>query len=136
MSWHECSEAEVRFAAAEIDPIQTIVVPRTSDSGGFAVRRALPSQQQRMVGPFVFFDQMGPGEFLTDQGLDVGPHPHIGLATVTYLFSGRVAHRDSLGTALPIEPGAMNLTAAGRGIAHCERTSADDREAPSRLYGI
>ena len=136
MSWHECSEAECRFTAAEIDPIQTIVVPRTSDIGGFEVRRALPSRQQRMVGPFVFFDQMGPGEFLTDQGLDVRPHPHIGLATVTYLFSGRVMHRDSLGTALPIEPGAMNLMTAGAGIAHSERTPTDDRKAPSRLYGI
>jgi redox-sensitive bicupin YhaK (pirin superfamily) len=136
MSWHACNEAECRFTAAEIDPIQTIIVPRTSDIGGFEVRRALPSRQQRMVGPFVFFDQMGPGEFLTDQGLDVRPHPHIGLATVTYLFSGRVMHRDSLGTALPIEPGAMNLMTAGAGIAHSERTPEDDRQAPSRLYGI
>ena len=136
MSWHECGAAECRFSAEEIDPIQTIIVPRTSDIGGFEVRRALPSRQQRMVGPFVLFDQMGPGEFLTDQGLDVRPHPHIGLATVTYLFSGRVMHRDSLGTALPIEPGAMNLMTAGRGIAHSERTPTDDRLAPSRLYGI
>jgi hypothetical protein len=136
MSWHDCSEAECRFSAAEIDPIRTIVVPRTSDIGNFEVRRALPSREVRMVGPFVFFDQMGPGEFLTDQGLDVRPHPHIGLATVTYLFGGRVMHRDSLGTALPIEPGAMNLMTAGRGIAHSERTPADDRAAPSRLFGI
>ena len=136
MSWHACSEAECRFTADEIDPIQTVVIPRTSDIGGFEVRRALPSRQQRMVGPFVFFDQMGPGEFLTDQGLDVRPHPHIGLATVTYLFSGRVMHRDSLGTALPIEPGAMNLMTAGQGIAHSERTPVDDRKLPSRLYGI
>ena len=136
MSWHECSEAESRFSAAEIDPIQTIVVPRTGDIGNFEVRRALPSKQQRMVGPFVFFDQMGPGEFLTDAGLDVRPHPHIGLATVTYLFTGRVMHRDSLGTVLPIEPGAMNLMTAGRGIAHSERTPTDDRAAPSSLFGI
>lgn len=136
MSWHDCSEAECRFSAAEIDPIRTIVVPRTSDIGNFEVRRALPSREVRMVGPFVFFDQMGPGEFLTDQGLDVRPHPHIGLATVTYLFGGRVMHRDSLGTALPIEPGAMNLMTAGRGIAHSERTPPDDRVAPSRLFGI
>jgi redox-sensitive bicupin YhaK (pirin superfamily) len=74
------------------------VVPRTSDIGNFEVRRALPSREVRLVGPFVFFDEMGPGEFLTDQGLDVRPHPHIGLATVTYLFSGRVMHKDSLGT--------------------------------------
>ncbi len=136
MSWHDCSEAECRFTAAEIDPIRTIVVPRTSDIGNFEVRRALPSREVRMVGPFVFFDQMGPGEFLTDQGLDVRPHPHIGLATVTYLFSGRVMHRDSLGTALPIEPGAMNLMTAGRGIAHSERTPEADRKGASRLYGI
>lgn len=136
MSWHECSEAESRFSSAEIDPIQTVVIPRTGDIGNFEVRRALPTKQQRMVGPFVFFDQMGPGEFLTDAGLDVRPHPHIGLATVTYLFSGRVMHRDSLGTALPIEPGAVNLMTAGRGIAHSERTPTDDRVAPSRLFGI
>jgi redox-sensitive bicupin YhaK (pirin superfamily) len=136
MSWHDCSEAEARFTAAEIDPIRTIVVPRTSDIGNFEVRRALPSRAVRMVGPFVFFDQMGPGELLTDQGLDVRPHPHIGLATVTYLFSGRVMHKDSLGTAVAIEPGAVNLMTAGRGIAHSERTPEADRRAPSRLYGI
>jgi redox-sensitive bicupin YhaK (pirin superfamily) len=136
MSWHDCTAAECRFTAAEIDPIQAIVVPRTSDIGNFEVRRALPSREVRMVGPFVFFDQMGPGEFLTDQGLDVRPHPHIGLATVTYLFSGRVMHKDSLGTSLPIEPGAMNLMTAGRGIAHSERTPEADRKGGSRLYGI
>lgn len=136
MSWHDCSEAECRFTAAEIDPIQTIVVPRTSDIGNFAVMRALPSRAARMVGPFVFFDQMGPGEFLTDQGLDVRPHPHIGLATVTYLFRGRVMHKDSLGTALAIEPGAVNLMTAGSGIAHSERTPEADRQGSSRLFGI
>lgn len=116
--------------------IQTIVVPRTADIGGFEVRRALPSREVRTVGPFVFLDQMGPGEFLTAGGLDVRPHPHIGLATVTYLFHGRILHKDSLGTSLPIEPGAVNWMTAGRGIAHSERTPAEDRAAPGRLFGI
>lgn len=116
--------------------VQTIVVPRTADIGGFEVRRALPSREVRTVGPFVFLDQMGPGEFLTAGGLDVRPHPHIGLATVTYLFHGRILHKDSLGTSLPIEPGAVNWMTAGRGIAHSERTPAEDRTAPGRLFGI
>ncbi len=120
----------------ESGSIATIVVPRTADIGGFEVRRALPSRAVRTVGPFVFLDQMGPGEFLTAGGLDVRPHPHIGLATVTYLFHGRILHKDSLGTSLPIEPGAVNWMTAGRGIAHSERTPAEDRAAPSRLFGI
>jgi len=100
------------------------------------VRRALPSAQRQMVGPFIFFDQMGPGEFLTGQGIDVRPHPHIGLSTVTYLFEGEIFHRDSLGTALPIRPGEVNWMTAGRGIAHSERTAPERRTGPSRLFGI
>jgi redox-sensitive bicupin YhaK (pirin superfamily) len=102
--------------------IETVIVPKATDLGGFEVRRALPSKGKKMIGPFIFFDQMGPAEFLLGNGLDVRPHPHIGLATVTYLFSGAITHRDSLGNDLPIEPGAVNWMTAGRGIAHSERT--------------
>lgn len=84
------------------DAIETLIVPRARDLGGFEVRRALPSGKRQMVGPFIFFDQMGPAEFLVGGGIDVRPHPHIGLATVTYLFEGEVMHRDSLGTELSI----------------------------------
>jgi redox-sensitive bicupin YhaK (pirin superfamily) len=136
MSWHDCAEADCRFTVADIDPIETVVVPRAHDIGGFEVRRALPSREKRLVGPFVFFDQMGPGEFLLGRGLDVRPHPHIGLATVTYLFRGEILHRDSLGTALPIQPGAVNWMTAGRGIAHSERTPPELRAGTSELFGI
>jgi hypothetical protein len=116
--------------------LETVILPRTHDIGGFEVRRALPATQRQMVGPFVFFDQMGPGEFLTGAGVDVRPHPHIGLATVTYLFEGEILHRDSLGTELPIAPGDVNWMTAGRGIVHSERTAAARRAAPHRLAGI
>ncbi len=116
--------------------IEKVIVPRTHDLGGFQVRRALPAIGQRMVGPFIFFDQMGPAEFHLGEGLDVRPHPHIGLSTVTYLFDGEVMHRDSLGTALAIKPGAVNLMTAGRGIVHSERTGMEARATGPRLYGI
>jgi redox-sensitive bicupin YhaK (pirin superfamily) len=89
------------------DAIDTVIVSRARDLGGFSVRRALPSRQRQMVGPFIFFDQMGPAEFLLSAGMDVRPLPHIGLSTVTYLFEGEIIHRDSLGTALPIRPGEL-----------------------------
>src|SRR6266436_3670261 len=96
-------------------PIETVILPRTRDLGdGFEVRRALPSMRRRMVGPFIFFDQMGPAVFRSGQGLDVRPHPHVGLATVTYLFEGEILHRDSLGTVQPIRAGAVNWMTAGR----------------------
>src|SRR5687767_2793173 len=116
--------------------IETAIVPRASDLGGFEVRRALPSRGKKMIGPFIFFDQMGPAEFLLGNGLDVRPHPHIGLATVTYLFTGAILHRDSLGTELTIEPGAVNWMTAGRGIAHSERTPAALRTTGTQLFGI
>jgi redox-sensitive bicupin YhaK (pirin superfamily) len=117
--------------------IELVIVPPTHDlGGGFQVRRALPSTQQRMVGPFVFFDQMGPTVLRAGSGLDVRPHPHIGLATVTYLFDGEIIHRDSLGTTQAIRPGAVNWMIAGRGIVHSERTAADKRSAESALFGI
>ncbi len=118
------------------DTIDTVLIPRTHDLGGFEVRRALPTQDRRMVGPFIFFDQMGPGEFLAGNGLDVRPHPHIGLATVTYLFEGEIMHRDSLGSVQPIRPGDVNWMTAGSGIAHSERTDRARRAHSNRLFGI
>src|SRR5919106_6815781 len=116
--------------------LETMIVARTGDIGGFQVRRALPSVKRRMVGPFVFLDQMGPAEFLIGHGLDVRPHPHIGLATVTYLFEGEILHRDSLGTVQPIRPGEVNWMTAGRGIVHSERTPPALRPAGPEAFGI
>jgi redox-sensitive bicupin YhaK (pirin superfamily) len=116
--------------------VETVIIPRAHDLGGFEVRRALPTRERQMVGPFIFFDQMGPGEFLAGQGLDVRPHPHIGLSTVTYLFDGEILHRDSLGSAQPIRPGDVNWMTAGRGIAHSERTDAARRSHSNPLFGI
>jgi redox-sensitive bicupin YhaK (pirin superfamily) len=122
--------------AASCAAIEQVIVPPARDLGGFEVRRALPSVGRKMVGPFIFFDQMGPSEFLLGQGLDVRPHPHIGLSTVTYLFDGEIMHRDSLGTELAIRPGELNLMTAGRGITHSERTGTELRAKGSRLFGI
>src|SRR5690554_3390825 len=117
--------------------LDVIVVPRTHElSDNFEVRRALPSRQRRMVGPFVFLDQMGPHTFLTGQGLDVRPHPHIGLATVTYLYEGEILHRDSVGSMQAIQPGDVNWMTAGRGIVHSERTSPQSRLGESPLFGL
>jgi redox-sensitive bicupin YhaK (pirin superfamily) len=119
------------------DNVQTIVVPRTHDLGdGFEVRRALPHRDRRMVGPFVFLDQMGPHAFAPGRGIDVRPHPHIGLSTVTYLLSGEISHRDSLGTVQDIKPGEVNWMTAGRGIVHSERTGPQQRAAGSTLSGL
>jgi redox-sensitive bicupin YhaK (pirin superfamily) len=122
--------------ADDPEHLEQVIVPRTSDIGGFEVRRALPSAKKRMVGPFVFLDQMGPSEFLLGEGLDVRPHPHIGLATVTYLLSGEITHRDSLGTTQLIRPGAVNWMTAGRGIAHSERSPESARQSGDRLFGM
>ncbi len=116
--------------------IETLIVPRAVDLGEMTVRRALPSRKRQMIGPFIFFDQMGPAEFLTEQGIDVRPHPHINLATLTYLFEGQIRHRDSLGTDLAIEPGAVNWMRAGRGIVHSERTAEDRRRSGQTLFGL
>lgn len=117
-------------------PIELVIVPRTRDIGGFEVRRALPSAKRRMVGPFVFLDRMGPAVFQPGMGIDVRAHPHIGLATVTYLFEGGLMHRDSLGTELEIRPGAVNWMTAGSGIAHSERTPGSSRAGVSRASGV
>jgi redox-sensitive bicupin YhaK (pirin superfamily) len=100
------------------------------------VRRALPSAKRQMIGPFIFFDQMGPAEFLAGKSIDVRPHPHTGLATVTCLFEGEMMHRDSLGSPLAIRPGELNLMTTGRGIAHLERTAPEQRASGQRLFGI
>jgi redox-sensitive bicupin YhaK (pirin superfamily) len=104
--------------------------------GGFEVRRVLPSPQRQMVGPFIFLDQMGPTDFVPGKGIDVRPHPHIGLATVTYLFAGTIVHRDSLGVVQTIEPGDVNWMTAGRGIVHSERSDPELRKRSQKLYGI
>jgi hypothetical protein len=113
-----------------------VVEPSVKDLGGFRVRRALPSIARRMVGPFVFLDQMGPARFEPGQGIDVRPHPHIGLATVTYLLEGSMFHRDSLGSAQDIVPGDVNWMTAGRGIAHSERSSPESRATARPMTGI
>ncbi|WP_186395069.1 pirin family protein [Stappia sp. TSB10GB4] len=122
--------------AGACDLIDTVIVPRARDIGGFEVRRALPSPKRQMVGPFIFFDQMGPAEFLETGGIDVRPHPHIGLATVTYLFEGEIHHRDSLGSDLAIRPGELNWMTAGRGIVHSEREDPQMKGHKRTLFGI
>ncbi len=116
--------------------LATVIAPRPHDIGGFEVRRMLPAVARRSVGPFVFWDQMGPATLAPGSGLDVRPHPHIGLATITYLFAGTILHRDSLGSVQPIEPGAVNWMTAGRGIVHSERTPHELRANGSPLAGI
>lgn len=135
MSWNPALDPSVPIGDA-VDSIETVIVPRARDLGGFEVRRALPSQARQMVGPFIFFDQMGPAEFLTGHGIDVRPHPHIGLATVTYLLKGRIHHRDSLGTDQWIEPGSVNWMLAGQGITHSERMDGVGRTKPQSLFGL
>lgn len=113
-----------------------VVTPTSHDLGMFEVRRTLPSKARIMVGPFIFVDQFGPAHFDVGQGMDVRPHPHINLATVTYLFEGAIDHRDSLGTYATIRPGALNLMTAGKGIVHSERTPAAERSAGSPISGM
>lgn len=118
------------------NPISLVITPRSRDLGGFSVRRALPDGRRRMVGPFIFFDHMGPAEFAPGHGIDVRPHPHIALATVTFLFEGEILHRDSLGSQQAIRPGDVNWMLAGRGIVHSERTREEVRARGGRLHGI
>jgi redox-sensitive bicupin YhaK (pirin superfamily) len=135
MSWSPSHDPKLGDTQS-CDALELVIVPRVRDLGGFEVRRALPHGQRQMIGPFIFFDQMGPVQFIAGAGLDVRPHPHIGLATVTYLFDGRVMHRDSEGNELEIAPGAMNLMTAGSGIAHSERSPQTFRAGGGRMFGI
>jgi len=135
MSWQPAPEAT--DAPASPGLVEMAILPRTRDLGdGFTVRRVLPFAKRRMVGPFIFFDAMGPTIFRAGTGIDVRPHPHIGLATLTYLFEGELLHRDSLGNVQPIRAGEVNWMVAGSGIAHSERTDAALRQKESRLFGI
>ena len=118
------------------DAIEHVINARPRDIGGFEVARALPYAKRRTVGPFIFFDRMGPAEFGPGEGIDVRPHPHIGLATATYLFDGEIMHRDDLGYEQPIRPGDVNWMTAGRGIVHSERTRAEVRDSHSTMFGI
>lgn len=135
MSWNPALDPHCP-TGDDVDAIETVIIPRARDLGGFEVRRALPAPRRQMVGPFIFFDQMGPAEFVTGTGIDVRPHPHIGLATVSYLYSGQMHHRDSLGSDIWIEPGAVNWMVAGHGITHSERTDGEIRTRPHDLFGI
>ncbi|ADV14137.1 MULTISPECIES: pirin family protein [Mesorhizobium] len=135
MSFFPGKDPEVGDAFAS-DQIELMVVPNAKDIGGFQVRRALPTAKRRLVGPFIFFDRMGPAILRAGQALDVRPHPHIGLSTVTYLFDGKIRHRDSLGTEMVIQPGDVNLMTAGRGIVHSERTPEELRGAPMSVSGL
>lgn len=132
MTYHE---ADQPICAASEGAIKLTIKPRQKDLGGFSVRRVLPSRDQRTVGPFIFFDHMGPTDFPPGEGISVRPHPHIGLATITYLFDGQIMHRDSLGFVQPIDAGAVNLMTAGRGIVHSER-AGDDLDRAAALHGI
>jgi redox-sensitive bicupin YhaK (pirin superfamily) len=119
-----------------MDSIQNIIEPHIQDLGGFQVRRLLPSDILTLVGPFIFFDHLGPAVFPPGHGVDVRPHPHINLATVTYLFEGVLLHQDSVGSVQEIHPGAVNWMTAGRGIVHSERTPDKERSRASTLHGI
>ncbi|WJS87392.1 pirin family protein [Paracoccus sp. TOH] len=135
MSWNPTQNPDCPDRQG-LESIETLIIPRARDLGGFEVRRALPAPRRQMVGPFIFFDQMGPAEFLTGGGIDVRPHPHIGLATVTYLYQGAFQHRDSTGADQMVHPGEVNWMIAGKGVTHSERTSEAMRKQPGSLFGI
>ena len=135
MSWQP-AEAPETAAAESCNAIETVIVPRMRDLGDFTVGRVLPWAKRQMVGPFIFFDQMGPVVFPPGKGIDVRPHPHIGLATVTYLLEGTIVHRDSVGSLQPITPGAVNWMTAGSGIAHSERSDPVLRATAENVFGF
>lgn len=134
MSWNPCERPHC--SEAPTSKVQLLIDPKPKDIGAFEVRRCLPTVKQRSVGPFVFFDEMGPAELEPGAAMSVRPHPHINLATITYLFEGEIMHRDSLGFRLPIQPGAVNLMVAGQGIVHSERSPEEGRDLTRRLHGL
>lgn len=134
MSYHDSTTADCEQKSCS--GIKTVIRPKAKDIGGFEVRRALPSIEARTVGPFIFFDQMGPATFAPGTGIDVRPHPHIGLSTLTWLIEGEIMHRDSLGYTQPIRPGEVNWMTAGSGIVHSERTPDSVRAAGHSLLGL
>jgi redox-sensitive bicupin YhaK (pirin superfamily) len=125
-----------KMGSVPASPFAALLKPHTKDLGGFQVQRLLPSLEAPMVGPFIFFDHFGPATFVSGQGVDVRPHPHIGLATVTYLLEGAMMHRDSLGSVQRIEPGDVNWMTSGAGIVHSERTPPEERGSGHRLHGL
>lgn len=127
---HECD------ITAGCGAIHLLIQPHEKNLGGFSVRRSLPSSQLQMVGPWIFFDHMGPAHFAPGEGINVRPHPHVNLATVTYLFEGEILHRDSLGSLQPIRPGDVNLMVAGKGIVHSERERPEMARQPRLLHGL
>lgn len=133
MSWNPMVDLTDPDSIAR-EALETVIVPRARDIGGFEVRRALPSPRRQMVGPFIFFDHMGPAELLTEERIDIRPHPHIGLGTVTYLYDGVFHHRDSVGSDQLIRPGEVNWMMAGKGVSHSERSPRTGGEGP--LHGI
>ena len=136
MSIEQSVEADSPCQRAACSAIKIVVTPKEKDLGGFSVRRLLPAAQQRMVGPWLFFDHMGPARFKAGEGINVRPHPHIHLATVTYLFEGEILHRDSLGSLQPIRPGDVNLMVAGKGIVHSERERPEVTAVDHSLHGL
>src|SRR5216110_2169700 len=137
MSWRPTADpTETQIPEPDEPEVEAILTPRDRDLGGFVVRRLLPAGRHRAVGPFVFFDHFGPTGLAPGQGMDVRPHPHINLATVTYLFEGEIVHRDSIGSHAVIEPGAINLMTAGSGIVHSERSPQALRPTGPSLYGM
>ena len=136
MNQDDRNETDGRPDASAPDAVEIIIEPRARDLGGFTVGRILPFAKRRMVGPFVFLDEIGPSAFAPGEAVDVRPHPHIGLSTLTYLFEGELRHRDSLGFDQVIRPGAVNWMTAGRGIVHSERTDAGPRASGQTLHGL
>jgi len=132
----ETGPVDVPLGRCTCDAVTQSIAPREKDLGGFVVRRLLPHARRRMVGPFIFFDHFGPTTFPRGAGMDVRPHPHINLATLTYLFAGEILHRDNLGSVQPIRPGAVNWMSAGSGIVHSERTPPELRGAGTTLHGL
>ena len=135
MSW-QLAELPDCTEEALCEPVALVLKPRAKDIGAFDVKRALPAREQQMIGPFIFFDQMGPTVFKDDMAMDVRPHPHIGISTITWLFEGEIRHKDSLGSDLVIRPGEVNWMTAGRGIVHSERSPQSQRGTGARLGGI